>query len=92
MYDECKLRLKTTNGYNEKYTGFPGGSVIKNPSVNAGLISGLGRSPGGRNGNPIQYSCLENPMDTRAWCATIHGVAKNQTPLSTHTLRGTQAF
>ena len=79
MYDECKLRLKTTNGYNEKYTGFPGGSVIKNPSVNAGLISGLGRSPGGRNGNPIQYSCLENPKDKGAPRATVQRVAKSQT-------------
>ena len=55
--------------------GFPGGSVVKNPSVSArdardlGLIPGLGRSPGGGNGNPLQYSCLENPMDRRAWQA-----------------------
>ena len=41
--------------------------MIKNPPVNAGLISGLGRSPGGGNGNPNQYSCLENPMDTSPW-------------------------
>ena len=39
----------------------------------AGLISGLGKSPGGGNGNPLQYSCLENPMDTGAWQATVHG-------------------
>ena len=46
--------------------GFPGGSVVKNPSANAGdagLIPGLGRSPGERNGNPVQYSCLENHID-----------------------------
>ena len=59
--------------------GFPGGSVVKNPPANAGdlgLISGSGRSPGGRNGNPLQYFCLENPMDRGAWQAIVHGVAK----------------
>ena len=44
-----------------------------------GSIPGLGRSPGEGNGNPLQYSCLENPMDRGAWWATVHGVAKNQT-------------
>ena len=44
---------------------------------NVGSIPGLGRSLGGRNGNPLQYSCLENPMDIEAWQATVHGVAKN---------------
>ena len=43
------------------------------------LIPGLGRSPGGEHGNPLQYSCLENPMDRGAWWATVHGVAKSQT-------------
>ena len=47
-----------------------------------GSIPGLGRSPGGGNGSPLQYSCLENPMDTGAWQATVHGVAKSQTQLS----------
>ena len=47
-----------------------------------GLIPGLGRSPGEGNGNPLQYSCLENPMDRGAWQATVHGVAKSQTWLS----------
>ena len=42
----------------------------------AGLIPGLGRSPGEENGNPLQYSCLENPMDRGAWRATVHGVAR----------------
>ena len=60
--------------------GFLGGSsVVKNLPANAGdmgLIPGLGRSPGGGNGNPLQYSCLENPMDRRAWQEKIHGVAK----------------
>ena len=52
--------------------GFPGGSVVKNPPANAGdtrdagSISGSGRSPGGGHGNPLQYSCLENPMDRGA--------------------------
>ena len=45
-----------------------------------------GRSPGGGNGNPLQYSCLENPMGRGAWWATVHGVAKGQTLLSTHAL------
>ena len=46
------------------------------------LISGLGRSPGKGNGTPLQYSCLENPVDREAWWATVHEVAKSQTPLS----------
>ena len=46
------------------------------------LISGLERSPGEGNGNPLQYSCLENSMDRGAWQATIRGIAKSQTPLS----------
>ena len=57
--------------------------VVKNPSANAGdirhmdLIPELGRSPRGGNGNPGQYSCLENPMDRGAWWATVHKVAKS---------------
>ena len=47
-----------------------------------GLIPGWGRSPGGGHGNPLQYSYLENPMDTGAWRATVHGVEKGQTRLS----------
>ncbi|XP_060265521.1 coiled-coil domain-containing protein 25 isoform X8 [Ovis aries] len=63
--------------------------VIKNPPANAGdtrdvgLIPGLGGSPGGRNSNPLQHSCLENPMDRGAWQAAVHGVAKSWTQLST---------
>ena len=63
-------------------SGFPGGSVVKNPPANArdmGLIPELGRSPGGENGNSLQDSCLENSMDREAWWATVHGVAKSQT-------------
>ena len=60
--------------------GFLGGSVLKNTPVNAGdvgLIPGLGRSPRTGNGNPLQYSCLGNPMDSGAWWATVHRVAKS---------------
>ena len=73
---------------------FPGGSVVKNPPANAeyagntSLIPGLRRSPGGGYGNPLQYSCLENPMDGGGWQATVHRVAKSQTQLkllNTHT-------
>ena len=62
-----------------KQKGFPDGSVVKNPSANAGdlgSIPGLGRSPGEGNGNPLQDSCLGNPMDQGAWQALVHGVAK----------------
>ena len=59
--------------------------MVKSPPANAGdtsSISGSGRSPGEGNGNPLQYSCLENPMDGGAWWATVHGVTKSQTKLS----------
>ena len=59
--------------------GFPCGSVVNNPSANArdaGLIPRLGRCSGERNGNPVHYSCLENPINRGAWPATVHGVAK----------------
>ena len=62
--------------------GFPGGSEVKASSCNAGdlgSIPGLGRSPGEGNGNPLQYSCLENPMDGGAWWATVHAVAESDT-------------
>ena len=58
---------------------FSCGSVVKNPHANAGdvgSIPGLGRSPGGEHGNPLQYSCLENPMDRGTWRATDHGIAE----------------
>ena len=57
----------------------PGGSLVKNSPANsrdAGSIPGWGRSPGGGNGNPLHYSYLGNPMDRRAWWATVHGVIK----------------
>ena len=62
--------------------------VVNNPFVNSAgyikdpsLIPGSGRSPGGGHGNPLQYSCLGNPMDRGAWWATVHSVAKSQTRL-----------
>ena len=71
--------------------GFPGGSEVKAPACNAGdlgSIPGSGRFPGEGNGNPLQYSCLENPMDRGAWWATVHGVPKSWTQLSNFTFQG----
>ena len=72
--------------------GLSGGSVVKNPPAHSGdaadldLIRGLGRSPRVANGNPLQYSCLGNPMDRGAWWATVHGGHKelDVTELSLH--------
>ena len=67
--------------------GFTGRSAVKNLPANAGdrrdmgSIPGLGRSPGGGYGNPLQNSCLENPKDRGAWQATVHTVANSQTEL-----------
>ena len=68
------------------FLGFPGGSDSKESACNSacsmgdlGSIPGLGRSLGGGHGNPLQYSCLENPMETGAWRATVRGVAKSWT-------------
>ena len=68
--------------------GFPGGSEVKASACNAGdlgLIAGSGRSPGEGNGNPLQYSRLETPMDGGARRATVHGFAKSRTRLSDFT-------
>ena len=68
--------------------GFPGGSEVKESACNEGdigSIPGSGRSPGEGNGNPLQYSYLENPMDGGAWWAIVHRVAKSQTRLSDFT-------
>ena len=59
--------------------GFPGGSEVKASACNLGdlgSIPGWGRFPGEGNGNPLEYSCLENPMDGGAWWATVHGVTR----------------
>ena len=75
------------------YKGIPRWTVVKNLPVNAGdardvgSIPGLGKSPGVGNGNPLQYSCLGNPMDRGAWWALVHGVTNSWTQLSTHTTR-----
>jgi len=69
-------------------TGFPDGSAGKESACDAedtrdmGSIPGSGRSPGGGNGNPLQYSCLEKPTDRGAWWATVHRVAKSWIQLS----------
>ena len=62
--------------------GFPGSSVVKSLPANIGNVDSipvLGRSPGRGNGNPLKYSCLENPMGMVTWQATVHGIAKKQT-------------
>ena len=76
--------------------GFPGGDGGKEPSTNAGDVKDTGsiprsgRSPGGKHGNPLQYSCLENPMNREAWMATVQRVEKSQTQLKRlSTLSGT---
>ena len=67
------------------FKGFPGNAVVENLPANlgdardVGLNPGLGRLPGVGNGNPFQYSCLENPMDREAWGDTVHSVAKSHT-------------
>ena len=66
----------------KKDMGFPSGTEVKNLPANAGdvgSVPGSGRSPGEGNGNPVQYSCLEDPMDRGAWWATVRGVSKSQT-------------
>ena len=85
-----------------KFLGFPGGSVEKNLPANAGdtgnvgLIPGLGRSPGGGNGNPLQYSCLEHSTDRRAWQAAVspegHKELDTTSQLSTHRIRHKEIF
>ena len=72
--------------------------MVKNPLVNSGdirdvgSIPGSGKSSGGGHGNPLQYSCLENPMDRGAWRATVHGVAMSQTRLKQQSTMGLDAM
>ena len=74
-------------GYSPQvFLGFLGGSNDKESACNAGdlvLIPGWGRAPGGGHNNPLQYSCVENPMDRGAWWAAVYGVSKIWTQLST---------
>ena len=79
------LKKKKTKKNYHKFKGFPGGTSGKDPPASAGdvrdsgLIPQLGRSPGGRNDNPLQYSCLGNPMDRGDWWATVYRVTKTWT-------------
>ena len=74
----------------QELRGFPGGSVVKNTPAYAWdirdsvSIPGSGRSPGGGHGNPLQYSCLKNPMDRGAWQATVHGVTAERLSTQAH--------
>ena len=78
----CLSTLSDFKSYYKSNQGFPGGPVVKNLPVNAGdtraagQIPGLGRFRGVGNGNPLQYSCLENSMDRGGWQATVHGLTK----------------
>ena len=76
----CKLDFLTSSSF---YLGFPHGSVGKESACNAGSIPGSGRSSGGGNGNPLQYSRLENPTVRRVWQATVHGIARVRHSLAT---------
>ena len=81
-HDEYRIAYKSIRSL-----GFPGGVVVKNPPASAGdirdmgLIPGSGRSPGGGYGHPLQYTCVENPMDRGAWLAIVLKVAKSRTQL-----------
>ena len=77
-----EFSLSFTLYLRDQFESFPGGSDGKESACNTGnlgLIPGSGRCPEEGNGNPLQYSCLENPMDRGAWWATVHGIAKSWT-------------
>ena len=79
----------------QSFMGFPGGSELKPSACNVGdlgSIPGSGRSPGEGNGNPLQYSVLENPMGIGAWWATVNGVAKIRTRLNNFTFTFTVSY
>ena len=89
--DKESLKFKgSSNGEHQRlqvsitHLGFPGGSKVKESTYNAdlGLIPGSGRSPEEGNGNPLQYSFLNNTMDRRTWWAAVHGVTESQIQLS----------
>ena len=89
-----KAALRKVKLFAQDYTGSPGGSEVKASACNAGDLGSIpwsGRSPGEGNGNPLQYSCLENPMDGGAWWAIVPWVAKSQTRLSNFTLTHTSS-
>ena len=82
---QLKQLSNSSSSSSYMHWGFPDGSVAKNLPENAGdvgSVPGSGRPPGERNGSPLQYSCLENPMDGGAWWATVHGITKSGTQLS----------
>ena len=85
FYDKKKFRISKSHAsisMSHACQDFPGGSDGKESACNVedlGSIPGLGRSPAEGNGNPLQYSCLENSMDKGVWQATVHGVAKSWT-------------
>ena len=89
---EIKSRLEPTDEASQVVLG------VKNPPADAGdtryldLIPGSGRPPGGGHGHPLQYSCLENPMDREAWRATVHGAAKSWTPLTRLSVHACKAY
>ena len=94
MYYEVLTTVGLVNIYHQvSIFVLVGTKMVKNPPANAGdsrdegLIPGSGRSSGVGNGNPFQYSCLENPMDRGTWRATVYGVTKNQTRLNTQTMK-----
>ena len=88
QYSCPKNSMNRIHGTGKQFGASQMVQMVENLPANArdtrdtGLISRLGKSPGERNGNSLQYSCLENSMDRRVWQATVHGVAKSQTRLS----------
>ena len=95
-YKAVRKVLLLSSFYSWARGGFPGGSVVKNPPANAGVmcsIPGSGRSPWEGNDSPLQYPCLENPMDRGVWQATVHGITEElDTATTIATKRGTEAW